>query len=172
MSRQKRKGDGYERELAKWLDWMLFDGSGQIQRMPLSGGGAHLGGGGKADINGTPTIWVEAKRTERFQPYAAMEQAERGIAASKSDEIPVVITRRNRMKTEESLVVLRLNDFTAMYASWLRDCGWDISEPDEWSFEPDEKLLEVVRNAREDDRKQKVVQLFPKNGDSEGEETD
>lgn len=174
MSKQKRKGDGYERELAKWLDWMLFDGSGQIQRMPLSGGGSHLGGGGRADISGTPTIWVEAKRTERFQPYAAMEQAERGIAASKSDDMPVVVTRRNRMKTEESLVVLRLSDFAAMYASWLKECGWDISDPseDDWSFEPADELLNAIAKARRDDTTPKVVQLFPKNGGNDGEETD
>ena len=59
-TKSKRKGDGYERELAKWLDYMLFGGVGQVTRTPLSGGGAHIDGAGKADLQGTPTVWVEA----------------------------------------------------------------------------------------------------------------
>ena len=108
----KRKGDGYERELAKYLDARLFGSSGQISRMPLSGGGSHLGGGGRADLLGTPTMWVEAKRTEKFSPYAAMAQSENGIAASKTDgEMPVVISRKNNMPTGDSLVVMKLSDW-------------------------------------------------------------
>jgi len=165
MSKQKRKGDGYERELAKWLDWMLFRGTERITRMPLSGGGSHVGGGGKADLNGTPTIWVEAKRTERFAPYAAMEQAERGIAASKSEDMPVVITRRNRMTTEESLVVMRLEDWANMYSSWCGDCGYDV-----WTVEDD--LDQLIEEVRGDDKKGEVVQLFkPRSGETDGEET-
>ena len=105
MSRQKRKGDGYERELAKWLDDQLYGGGGQIQRAMLSGGGRNLGGGGMADLVGTPHIWVEAKRTEKFKPYEAIEQAETGIDKSNSRDIPIVMQRRNQMKTEDSLVV-------------------------------------------------------------------
>lgn len=47
----KRKGDGYERELAKYLDQKLFGSTGQISRMPLSGGGSHLG------VGVEPTCW-------------------------------------------------------------------------------------------------------------------
>lgn len=164
MSRQKRKGDGYERELAKWLDAMLFDSKNQIQRMPLSGGGSHVGGGGRADITGTPTIWVEAKRTEKFAPYAAMEQAEMGIKNSNSGEMPVVMQRRNRMATEDSLVVMRLNDWICLYASWLKEIGYEIYDPSDGVtviVEFDEDVAK--RLDREDDRSGKVVPLFPLN---------
>ena len=36
----KRKGDGYERELAKYFNEKVFDGDDKVQRAPLSGGGA------------------------------------------------------------------------------------------------------------------------------------
>ena len=129
MSRQKRKGDGYERELAKWLDNMLFNNRNQVQRMPLSGGGSHVGGGGRADITGTPTIWIEAKRTEKFAPYAAMEQAERGITGKKSRDIPVVVSRRNQMTTGDSLVVMRMQDWVDLYQAYLASKG-ELGEDD------------------------------------------
>ena len=39
-SSPKRKGDGYERELAKYFNEKVFGGDDLVQRMPLSGGGA------------------------------------------------------------------------------------------------------------------------------------
>lgn len=124
MSKQKRKGDGYERELAKWLDARLFGSQGKITRAPLSGGGSYITGGGRADLIGTPDLWIEAKRTERFVPYAAMAQAETGIHKSDTPEMPVVIQRRNQMKTQDSLVVMRLNDFAFIYEGYLNQYGW------------------------------------------------
>ena len=170
-TKSKRKGDGYERELAKWLDYMLFGGNGQVTRTPLSGGGAHIDGAGKADLQGTPTVWVEAKRTERFQPYAAIEQAEKGIRNSGSEEMPVVIQRRNKMSTDASLVVMRLQDWTAMYHAWLRECGYATVDPTESAMEiaftVDPKLQAAV-----DDRGSNIVRLYPKRGDEYGEEED
>ena len=156
----KRKGDGYERELAKYLDQKLFGGSGQIHRMPLSGGGSNLGGGGRADLSGTPTIWVEAKRTEKFSPYAAMAQSENGLAASKSDgEMPVIISRKNNMPTADSLVVMKLGDWIGLYSEWLRACGYDTFDGNELQISVvfDEPQL-VPRSG--DDKTSKVVQLF------------
>lgn len=170
-TKSKRKGDGYERELAKWLDYMLFGGVGQVTRTPLSGGGAHIDGAGKADLQGTPTVWVEAKRTERFQPYAAIEQAEKGIRNSGSDEMPVVMQRRNNMSTDASLVVMRLQDWTAMYHAWLRECGYATADPEEMAMEVvftvDPKL-----QAAADDRGDNVVRLYPIRGGKDGEEED
>jgi Holliday junction resolvase len=114
----KAKGDKYERELADYFNKWLY-GKEQVYRAPLSGGGKTFTGGGSADLIGTDRIWVEAKRTEKLQPYAAIAQAEKGIAGHGSDELPVVINRRNNMLTEESLVFMRLKDWIQIYESYL-----------------------------------------------------
>jgi len=149
VSKQKRKGDGYERELAKWLDRRLFGGDGKITRAPLSGGGSYITGGGRADLIGTPDLWVEAKRTEKFQPYQAMQQAETGIHKSDTPEMPVVMQRRNNMKTQDSLVVMRLNDFAFIYEGYLMQYGWPCM---------DAEYLE--KEESEDDTSDNIVKLF------------
>ena len=110
----KRKGDGYERELAKYFNEKVFDGEDKVQRAPLSGGGAVKSSGG-SDLKNTPYIFVEAKRTEKFQIHQSMRQVEENIIISKSSEMPIVITRRNRTETGDSLCVLKLDDFLKMY---------------------------------------------------------
>jgi|TARA_B100000315_G_scaffold197100_1_gene188420 hypothetical protein len=125
-SRSKRKGDGFEREIAEYLNARLFPGTRRARRAPLSGGGASFGvqnsdsGGGSADILGAPDVWIEAKRTERFTPYAAMEQAERGIKGQEAPEIPVVINRRNRVSTGDALVVMRFDGWLELYEAFLK----------------------------------------------------
>jgi Holliday junction resolvase len=113
-SSPKRKGDGYERELAKYFNEKVFDGEDKVQRMPLSGGGAVKSSGG-SDLKNTPFIYVEAKRTEKFKIHESMRQVEENIHISKSRGIPIVITRRNRETTGNSLCVLRLDDFLKLY---------------------------------------------------------
>jgi hypothetical protein len=128
----KAKGDKYEREIAEYLNENVF-GEIVAQRAPLSGGGRSLHGGGSADITGTPDLWVEAKRTERFTPYQAMEQAERGIAAGRCTDMPVVISRRNGMKIGDSMCVMRLDDYAKFYRAYLISIGAitdDTDEPD------------------------------------------
>lgn len=110
----KRKGDGYERELAKYFNEKVFDGEDKVQRAPLSGGGAVKSSGG-SDLKNTPYIFVEAKRTEKFQIHQSMRQVEDNIEISKSNDMPIVITRRNRTETGDSLCVLKLDDFLKMY---------------------------------------------------------
>ena len=90
----KNKGSRYEVELAHYLNARLR--ALNVSRAPLSGGGAHLGGVGRADLLGTPAIWIEAKRTERFTPHAAMLQAVAGTRAARTPDLPVVVNRRNR----------------------------------------------------------------------------
>lgn len=117
-SAPKRKGDGYERELAKYLNEKMFDGDDKVQRMPLSGGGAVKSSGG-SDLKNTPHIFVEAKRTEKFKIHESIKQAEFNAELSKSEDTPIVITRRNRESTGESLCVLRLDDFLKFYKAML-----------------------------------------------------
>tara|TARA_B100001093_G_C26363769_1_gene815687 strand:- start:92 stop:463 length:372 start_codon:yes stop_codon:yes gene_type:complete len=110
----KRKGDGYERELAKYFNEKIFNGDDKVQRAPLSGGGAVKSSGG-SDLKNTPYIYVEAKRTEKFQIHQSMRQVEENIKISNSNDMPIVITRRNRTETGDSLCVLKLDDFLSMY---------------------------------------------------------
>ena len=110
----KRKGDGYERELAKYFNEKIFNGDDKVQRAPLSGGGAVKSSGG-SDLKNTPYIYVEAKRTEKFQIHQSMRQVEENIKISNSNDMPIVITRRNRTETGDSPCVLKLDDFLSMY---------------------------------------------------------
>jgi hypothetical protein len=156
-SPQKAKGDKYERDLAKLMDNVLFGGRGQVFRAPLSGGGRNIGGGGRADLSGTPDVWVEAKRTERFQPYEAMAQAERGIAASRTTDMPVVISRRSRITDANSLVVMRMSDWLNLYGAYLVYIGHDIPDP----TDPLDELHAILKTS--DDADNKVVAFSPRN---------
>lgn len=113
----QRKGSGYERELAAFLNETLDINT--CARAPLSGGGFIGGYTWGSDIIGLPHLHVEAKRTEKFKPREALAQAEKAIARSHSTDMPVVITRRNREPTADSIVVLRLSDFTRIYSAYL-----------------------------------------------------
>jgi hypothetical protein len=116
----KRKGDGYERELATYINEKT--GLQTAHRAPLSGGGM-VGLSGGADIIGVPELFIEAKRVERLNFLDAIRQAERNKQKTNSPEIPVVINRRNRMATGESLCLVRLDDFLKLYVSHLKEMG-------------------------------------------------
>lgn len=111
----KTKGDNYERELAAYINKEIFRGEEVVSRTPLSGGGVH---NGKADLEGLKYLSVEAKRTEKFSPDAAMRQAE---AAAGDKNIPVVITRKSHVATGDSWVMLKLSDFLKIYRDHLRN---------------------------------------------------
>jgi len=115
MSRQKTKGDKYERELAAYFN----DKTGiNCSRAPLSGGG-NVNMYGTADLIGTPALFVEAKRVERLNFHDAMRQAEGNISKTNSMCMPVVINRKNQMKTGDSLCLLRLDDLLTLYRCYL-----------------------------------------------------
>lgn len=117
----KAKGSDYERELAAHINETV---GLNARRALLSGGGRNDGG---ADIEGTPLIHIEAKRTETFSPYAAMEQAELAISKAREKSMPVVIQRRNNMKTGKSMVVMRMDDWMQMYSALLEKKGVSLS---------------------------------------------
>ena len=122
MSRQKNKGDNYERELAAHIN--EHTGLTTALRAPLSGGGAIGVLSGGADLMGVPNLFVEAKRVERLNFHDAMRQAERNIDKTKSPDIPVVINRKNRMPTGQSLCLLRLDDLLFFYRYYLKCEGY------------------------------------------------
>lgn len=115
MSRQKRKGDAYERELAAYIN--ANAGISSAFRAPLSGGGK-VGMVGGTDILGVPGLFIEAKRVERLNFHDALRQAELNIAKTRSPDMAVVVNRRNLEPTGRSLVLLRLDDFLKLYRSW------------------------------------------------------
>ena len=117
---QKKKGDQYERELAEYINKNTgLDSS----RAPLSGGGAIGVLSGGADLLGTPGMFVEAKRVERLNFHDALRQVERNLDTRNSDEAPIVINRKNRMTTGDSLCLLRLDDLLRFYRAYLREEG-------------------------------------------------
>jgi len=121
----KTKGDNYERELAAYIN----EKTGiESFRAPLSGGG-HVGMSGGADLLGVPELFVEAKRVERLNFHDALRQAERNIDKTRSPDAPIVINRKNRMPTGDSLCLLRLDDFLKFYKAYLKQQGF-IDNPD------------------------------------------
>ena len=120
MSKQKRKGDTFERELATYFNETADMNT--AYRAPLSGGGKVNSHGG-ADLIGVPDLFVEAKRVERLNFMDAIRQAEKNSQETNSPETPIVINRRNRMTTEESICFLRLKDFMKYYNAYLQLTG-------------------------------------------------
>ena len=122
----KTKGDNYERELAAYIN----EKTGiESFRAPLSGGG-NVGMSGGADLLGVPELFVEAKRVERLNFHDALRQAERNISKTRSPDAPIVINRKNRMPTGDSLCLLRLDDFFKFYKAYLKQEGF-IDNPDD-----------------------------------------
>jgi Holliday junction resolvase len=112
----KAKGDKYERELSAYIN----DKTGlESFRAPLSGGGK-VGLAGGADILGTPELFIEAKRVERLNFHDAMRQAEANVEKTRSQSAPIVINRKSRMSTGDSLCLMRLDDFLKFYIAYLR----------------------------------------------------
>jgi len=120
MNSPKRKGDSFERELAYYFNQQCGT---NCYRTPLSGGGRR-DLVPTADITGLPELFVEAKRVERLNFHDALAQAERNHHRSGADEdITVVINRKNRQTTGDSLCLLRLDDLIRLYVVYLRSIG-------------------------------------------------
>ena len=120
----KRKGDTFERALARWFNVNLFGGTERVTRAPLSGGGYTSLNAGGADLIGLPLVFVEAKRTEKLNIREALRQAIGNVFKRQSPDVPVVITRRSQEKLEDSIVALRLSDFTDMLEIVYRSQGY------------------------------------------------
>ena len=91
------KGKTFEREIARYL---REHGYTEARR-----GQQYKGGADSPDVVGIKGYHIEAKRTERFDLYGALEQSKRDAA---DGEIPIVIHRKNG---KQSVVILTLDDF-------------------------------------------------------------
>lgn len=95
----KRKGNAGERELCA-----ILAEAGAAHRNDQR----YIGGEDNPDISfqiGGGRFHVECKRAEKFNAYAAMDQAERD---ANGHAVPIVAHRRNR---KPWLVVMKLDDF-------------------------------------------------------------
>ncbi len=128
---RKAKGDNYERELADYFNAALFPDSPTpvVARAPMSGSFSTVKGIGGPDLTGTPDVWVEAKRTESPRIHEALAQAKAGVCGNKIGDMPVVITRRSRVPTGESIVALTLDSFIKIYNGYLKNEGYRTAPP-------------------------------------------
>lgn len=101
MAQSRRKGADGERELANLLKTYGFD---------TRRGQQYHGGGDSPDVVGLPGVHIECKRVEKLNIEVAMAQSRRD--AEGTDEIPVVMHRRNR---ERWKVTMDLDEFMNMY---------------------------------------------------------
>ena len=95
----KRKGKKGERELSKELSRLLG--------LECRRGVQFQGGPDSPDVVGVPGVHIEAKRTEKLQLWAALDQA----VGESGGNIPVVCHRPNR---REWIAVVRLDDLPAL----------------------------------------------------------
>jgi len=124
----KQKGDRYERDLAEYFNEQCGISS---HRTPLSGGGRKEA---LADLIGTPGIAIEAKRVEKINLTEFMTQAVRNCG----NDLPVVITRRNKQSLENSYVFMRLHKWMALYRAFLTQQGYGPRPTEETDQERDE----------------------------------
>lgn len=95
----RTKGKVGEREAAKELSRIF---GREVIRSQQYKGAEH-----SADLSNTGLLHVEVKRTERFDLYGALEQAD---GDRQDDHIPVVLHRRNR---KDWVCVIYLEDLNA-----------------------------------------------------------
>lgn len=123
----KQKGAVYERELATYFNDQVFGGKAMATRAPLSGGGRFSLNAGGTDLLGVPGLFVEAKRFENLNFRKAVRQAQGNAILRQTKDYPIVITRRSREATGQSLVVMQLDHFMEMYKAWLREQGHAVA---------------------------------------------
>ena len=123
----KQKGDQYERDLAQFFNEQCGISS---HRTPLSGGGRKEA---LADLIGTPGIAIEAKRVEKINLTEFMAQAVKNCG----NDLPVVITRRNKQSMENSYVFMRLHEWMALYRAFLTQQGYGPRPTEETDQERD-----------------------------------
>lgn len=128
----KNKGDTYERELAQYFNENVPAINNSASRRLLSGGGRFEGLADLVGVRvGRTEFHIEAKRVEKLNFWGAMDQAIKNSghevqACLKESKtairgIPVVINRRNKVKTEDSLCTLRLRDLIILINDSLQE---------------------------------------------------
>ena len=102
---QRRKGAGWERELAAHLRSEGIEaqrGIGQARRSSEVP---------DVDVEGW---WIEAKRHQRTNPKAALQQAIADAAENGEGRIPVAVCRDNGTALQDATVTMRLGDWVEL----------------------------------------------------------
>lgn len=110
---QKEKGARFERTLASLLRDQGFH---EAERTAQHSGK----NGGEPDVKGVPGIHIEAKHQETMRLYEWIDQAKRDVSEKKSDDIPVVMHKKNNA---EILVTMRFEDFCKIYREYSNKEG-------------------------------------------------
>lgn len=113
----RAKGLAYEREVAAYLRKTLGLEVFRSQMTQQFGQPTQ----GNSDLHGLPGMAPELKRVETLQLHKSFSQARTN---AKPCERPLLITRRSRQKTEDSYVVMALEDWTEIYSAWLSLHGY------------------------------------------------
>ena len=79
--------------------------------------------GQAGDVEGVPGIHVECKNVEKLSLDAAYQQSARDAEAAGRGEYPVVIHKKSR---RPAMVTMSLDDWVAMYLTWLGDGREDV----------------------------------------------
>lgn len=109
------RGKVYEREIAKHCSDQLGIHVGRVCSTTKLEDDYQ----GDYDLFGLRGLAPECKRTERLDLAKAWSQAVKNAGPN----VPCVISRRNRIKTGDSFVHLRLDDFLVFYRAWLAQQG-------------------------------------------------
>ena len=104
----KQKGARFELEIAHYFkDHGYLDACRTAQ---------HCGKTGDAgDVEGIPHLHIECKHVEKLNLYNAYHQSVRDNSEKNTDDIPVVIQKKNR---ETTLVSMSLEDFLKIFSSY------------------------------------------------------
>lgn len=104
----KQKGARFELEISHYLQAHGYPSAHRTAQ--------HCGKTGDAgDVEGIEGLHIECKHVEKLNLYAAYHQAVRDSSAKNTDDIPVVIHKKNR---ETTLVSMSLEDFLKIFSSY------------------------------------------------------
>lgn len=107
----KAKGARFELEIAHYLQDHGYPDARRTAQ--------HCGKTGDVgDVEGIAGLHIECKHVERLNLYSAYHQAVRDNSAKNSDDIPIVVHKKNR---EATLVSLSLDDFIKIFATYNKE---------------------------------------------------
>lgn len=109
----KAKGARFELEIAHYFKEHGYPDAHRTAQ--------HCGKTGDAgDVEGVPNLHIECKHVEKLNLYNAYHQSVRDNSAKNSDDIPIVVHKKNR---ETTLVSLSLDDFIKIFSTYINKEG-------------------------------------------------